>query len=35
MLTGATAAQGAALGVPNAVLFKVYELKAVPAPSDG
>ena len=33
MLTGATAAQGQALGVANAVLFKVYELKAAPEPA--
>ncbi|MGC5165609.1 PIG-L deacetylase family protein [Luteimicrobium sp. DT211] len=34
MLGGMTAAQGAALGVPNAVLFKVYELKAPPTTDD-
>jgi LmbE family N-acetylglucosaminyl deacetylase len=33
MLGGMTAGQGAPLGVPNAVLFKVYELKAPPAAS--
>ena len=35
MLGDMTAAQGQALGVPNAVLFKVYELKApAPEPAD-